>query len=93
MLLQPNQVKAKLRRSEIVIDSLVYVPSAKLTELMPMASFDFAVIDQEHGPITTEIAEIMVISHMEDIEGIYNLDQLRTYSDATNPPERFATRL
>jgi 4-hydroxy-2-oxoheptanedioate aldolase len=58
--LQPNQVKAKLRLGELVIGSFVYVPSAKLTELVAMAGFDFAVIDQEHGPITTETAEDMV---------------------------------
>lgn len=58
--MQTNQVKAKLRRGEVVIGSFVYVPSAKLTELVAMAGFDFAVIDQEHGPITTETAEDMV---------------------------------
>jgi 4-hydroxy-2-oxoheptanedioate aldolase len=60
VLLQPNQVKAKLRRGEVVLGSFVYVPSAKLTELVAMSGFDFAVIDQEHGPITTETAEDMV---------------------------------
>lgn len=58
--MQSNRVKAKLRKGEVVIGSFVYVPSAKLTELVALAGFDFVVIDQEHGPITTETAEDMV---------------------------------
>lgn len=58
--MQPNLVKAKLSRGETVVGSFVYVPSAKLTELVGLCGFDFVVIDQEHGPITTETAEDMV---------------------------------
>jgi 4-hydroxy-2-oxoheptanedioate aldolase len=58
--LQRNQVKTKLSRGEVVVGSFVYVPSAKLTELVGLCGFDFVVIDQEHGPITTETAEDMV---------------------------------
>ena len=58
--MQVNQVKAKLSRGEVVVGSFVYVPSAKLTELVGLCGFDFIVIDQEHGPITTETAEDMV---------------------------------
>jgi 4-hydroxy-2-oxoheptanedioate aldolase len=58
--LQPNQVKAKLLRGEVVVGSFVYVPSPKLAELVGLCGFDFVVIDQEHGPITTETAEDMV---------------------------------
>lgn len=58
--MQPNHVKAKLSRGELVVGSFVYVPSPKLTELVGLSGFDFVVIDQEHGPITTETAEDMV---------------------------------
>ena len=58
--MQPNQVKTKLSRGEVVVGSFVYVPSAKLTELAGLCGFDFLVIDQEHGPISTETAEEMI---------------------------------
>jgi len=58
--LRPNEVKAKMRRGEVVLGSFVYVPSARLTELIALSGFDFIVIDQEHGPITIESAEPMV---------------------------------
>jgi 4-hydroxy-2-oxoheptanedioate aldolase len=55
-----NEVKRRLSEGELVIGSLVYVPSAKLTEILGMIGFDFVVIDMEHGPIDTCIAEDMV---------------------------------
>lgn len=58
--MQANQLKSKLKRGGTVIGSFLYVPSAKLTELVGMCGFDFIVIDQEHGPISIESAEEMV---------------------------------
>jgi len=58
--LRTNQIKAKLERGEAVIGSFLYVPSARLTEIVGLCGFDFIVIDQEHGPIGTESAEEMV---------------------------------
>jgi 4-hydroxy-2-oxoheptanedioate aldolase len=60
MSLQPNRTKAKLRSGNVVIGSLLYVPSAKMAELVALCGFDFIVIDQEHGPIGPETAEDMV---------------------------------
>lgn len=60
--MRPNEVKAKMRRGEVVLGSFVYVPSARLTELIALSGFDFVVIDQEHGPITIENAEPMVLA-------------------------------
>ena len=58
--MEPNQTKAKLKRGDTVIGSFLYIPSAKLTELVGLCGFDFVAIDQEHGPIHIEAAEEMV---------------------------------
>lgn len=60
--MEPNQVKAKLKRGEVALGSFLYIPSAKLAELVALSGFDFMVIDQEHGPITIESAEPMVLA-------------------------------
>lgn len=55
-----NKVKQKLAGGQLVIGSFVYVPSAKLTEIISLIGFDFAVIDMEHGPVDIGVAEEMV---------------------------------
>jgi 4-hydroxy-2-oxoheptanedioate aldolase len=55
-----NELKLKLAAGRTVIGSFVYVPSAKLTEIVGLAGFDFVVIDMEHGPVDTVVAEDMV---------------------------------
>jgi len=55
-----NNVKEKLAEGKLVIGSFVYIPSAKLTEIISLINYDFVVIDTEHGPIDTETAEDMV---------------------------------
>jgi len=58
--LRSNQVKLKLNQGGTVVGSFLYVPSAKLAELVGLCGFDFIVVDQEHGPISIETAEEMV---------------------------------
>ncbi len=55
-----NVTKQKLADGELVIGSFVYVPSAKLTEIVGLLGFDFVVIDMEHGPVDIGLAEDMV---------------------------------
>jgi 4-hydroxy-2-oxoheptanedioate aldolase len=55
-----NQVKQKLAAGQLVVGSFVYVPSAKLTEIIGLIGFDFVVIDMEHGPVDIGFAEDMV---------------------------------
>ncbi len=55
-----NQTKQKLADGQLVIGSFVYVPSARLTEIVGLLGFDFVVIDMEHGPIDIGMAEDMV---------------------------------
>ncbi len=58
--MRENQLKKKLKNGEVVVGSFVYVPSAKLTEIVGLAGFDFVVIDMEHGPVDMVVAEDMV---------------------------------
>jgi 4-hydroxy-2-oxoheptanedioate aldolase len=55
-----NATKKKLADGELVIGSFVYVPSARLTEIVGLLGFDFVVIDMEHGPVDIGMAEDMV---------------------------------
>lgn len=55
-----NNMKKKLADGQLVIGSFIYIPSAKLTELIGLTGFDYVVIDMEHGPVDTETAEDMV---------------------------------
>jgi 4-hydroxy-2-oxoheptanedioate aldolase len=55
-----NELKRKLAEGKIVVGSFVYIPSAKLTEIVGLLGFDFVVIDMEHGPVDIGIAEEMV---------------------------------
>lgn len=59
-VMRTNELKRKLAEGKTVVGSFVYVPSAKLTEIIGLCGFDFVVIDMEHGPIDTSIAEDMV---------------------------------
>jgi 4-hydroxy-2-oxoheptanedioate aldolase len=58
--MRPNELKRKLAGGKTVVGSFLYVPSAKLTEIVGLLSFDFVVIDMEHGPIDISLAEDMV---------------------------------
>jgi 4-hydroxy-2-oxoheptanedioate aldolase len=58
--MRPNELKRKLAAGQTVVGSFVYVPSAKLTEIIGLLGFDFVVIDMEHGPVDTVVAEDMV---------------------------------
>ena len=58
--MRPNTLKQKLQDRQVVVGSFVYVPSAGLAEIIGRLGFDFVVVDMEHGPIDTVIAEDMV---------------------------------
>ena len=58
--MRENALKRKLAAGETVIGSIVYIPSARLAEIVSLIGFDFIVIDMEHGPIDIGVAEDMV---------------------------------
>ena len=55
-----NPLKNNLASGQLVVGSFVYIPSAKLTEIVGLIGFDFIVIDMEHGPVDIGAAEGMV---------------------------------
>lgn len=58
--MRTNQLKRKLAAGEVAIGSFAYLPSARFAEILGLIGFDFVVIDMEHGPIETTMAEDMV---------------------------------
>ena len=55
-----NPLIDRLASGQLVVGSFVYIPSAKLTEIVGLIGFDFIVIDMEHGPVDIGDAESMV---------------------------------
>jgi 4-hydroxy-2-oxoheptanedioate aldolase len=55
-----NELKRKLADGQLVVGSFIYIPSAKLTEIIGLIGFDYVVIDMEHGPVDIGLAEDMV---------------------------------
>jgi 4-hydroxy-2-oxoheptanedioate aldolase len=55
-----NELKRKLADGQLVVGSFIYVPSAKLMEIISLIGFDYVVIDMEHGPVDIGLAEDMV---------------------------------
>ncbi len=58
--MRQNELKKKLAAGETVVGSFAYIPSSKFTEIVGLIGFDFIVIDMEHGPVDTTVAEEMV---------------------------------
>src|SRR2546423_6930423 len=58
--MRKNDLKKKLAAGETVVGSFAYIPSSKFTEIVGWIGFDFIVIDMEHGPVDTTVAEEMV---------------------------------
>jgi 4-hydroxy-2-oxoheptanedioate aldolase len=57
-----NPVKEKLANNETVFGCFIPLPSPEIVELVALAGFDFALIDNEHGPITAESAYPMILA-------------------------------
>lgn len=57
-----NPVKEKLAAGERVFGVFIPLPSPEIVEMTALAGFDFALIDNEHGPITAESAYPMVLA-------------------------------
>ena len=52
-----NKLKQKLAAGETVIGPFMNCSHATFIEIVGMAGFDFAIVDMEHGPLSTETAE------------------------------------
>jgi 2-keto-3-deoxy-L-rhamnonate aldolase RhmA len=56
----PQDLKARLRRGETLIGTLVTVPSPEVAELMALAGFDYVWIEMEHAPTDFVRAQMMI---------------------------------
>ena len=57
-----NTVKEKLAAGEKVFGCFIPLPTPEIVEIVALAGFDFALIDNEHGPITAQSAYPMVLA-------------------------------
>ena len=55
--MRENQLKRKLKRGEVVIGPFMNCAYPAFMEICGHAGFDFAIIDMEHGPLNTLVAE------------------------------------
>src|SRR4028118_2147266 len=56
-MIRENQLKRKLQRGEVVLGLFTNCAYPAFIEICGHAGFDFAVIDLEHGPLNTLVAE------------------------------------
>ena len=60
--MQLNKMKAKLAAGEPALGLSVMIPSPQVIEMAGGLGFDWVLIDCEHGTITRENAELMIIA-------------------------------
>ncbi|MDF2766905.1 MAG: 2-dehydro-3-deoxyglucarate aldolase [Rhodospirillales bacterium] len=60
--MRSNKMKAKLAAGEPALGLSVMIPSAQLVEMAGGLGFDWVLIDCEHGTITLETVELMVMA-------------------------------
>jgi 4-hydroxy-2-oxoheptanedioate aldolase len=61
-MMRSNKMKAKLAAGEPALGLSVMIPSAQLVEMAGGLGFDWVLIDCEHGTITLETVELMVMA-------------------------------
>jgi len=60
--MRPNTMKAKLAAGQPALGLSIMIPSPQLVEMAAGAGFDWVLIDCEHGTITRESAELMIMA-------------------------------
>jgi len=58
--LKKNNLKKALHDNKIVFGPFLKITDPAVVEIMGFAGFDFAIIDEEHGPISMESAQNMI---------------------------------
>ena len=61
-MLRTNFLKEKLNSGKIVIGTWSVIPSIVVSDIIASSGMDFIIIDSEHGPITFETAQNMIIA-------------------------------
>src|SRR4051812_36420467 len=60
--MRQNLMKAKLAAGEPAVGLSIMIPSPQLVEMAGGLGFDWVLIDCEHGTITLESAELMIMA-------------------------------
>ncbi|MDP7560237.1 MAG: aldolase/citrate lyase family protein, partial [Planctomycetota bacterium] len=60
--MRENRPKRALRKGEVIIGLLLFIPSPELVEIMGQAGFDFVIIDFEHGSFGIDSARNCVLA-------------------------------
>src|SRR5678815_409237 len=60
--MKPNRMKARLLAGTPSYGASVMIPSPQLVEMLGHAGFDWVLIDCEHGTISLESVELMVMA-------------------------------
>ncbi|HEU5019189.1 MAG TPA: aldolase/citrate lyase family protein [Pseudolabrys sp.] len=60
--MRPNAMKAKLAAGEPALGLSIMIPSPQLVEMAGGLGFDWVLIDCEHGTITLETVELMIMA-------------------------------
>lgn len=55
-----RDIKTELKHGRVVMGPFFRIPSPDLVEIFGEAGFDYIIIDQEHGPVSTETASNLV---------------------------------
>jgi 4-hydroxy-2-oxoheptanedioate aldolase len=61
-MLRKNFVKEKLKSGKNVLGTWSIIPSIIVSDIIASTGIDFIIIDSEHGPVTYEIAQNLVIA-------------------------------
>ncbi len=60
--MRKNTLKQKLREGKCVFGSMITFPSAPIVEMLGYMGFDWVLIDNEHGSVTVDAAEPMIVA-------------------------------
>jgi 4-hydroxy-2-oxoheptanedioate aldolase len=60
--MRTNQMKARLQSGTPALGCSIMIPSPQMVEMAAHAGFDWVLIDMEHGTISLETAELMIMA-------------------------------
>ena len=64
-------IKEKLKKGEIVVGPFVIIPSVTMVDTLGFSGMDFCILDTEHGPLSIETAnELVIAAHSTGISPI-----------------------
>lgn len=61
-MLRRNFLKEKLKSGRVVVGTWAWIPSEVVADIVAASGLDFIVIDREHGPVSFETAQRMVMA-------------------------------